>query len=670
MPNHPPFHRQCVLSTSCRDVALAQFSVLCSGQQDCLVISHSEQRLTAQTGLQQINFNGLHRQLGNSYDAIFLDLSEGLHLSALTILAGTLRGGGLLVLHLGEQWPVQSDKELNRFLPWPLDSSQVTSTYKTLFWKALQGPLSPFREHWPNTILPFYPKPRGLTQAQQSFVQNVLLHLTGTHMLLAPRGRGKSYALAELLHQARRQGLSCACTASSPFNLSTLEQHFQELTQHNAPFLAPDALLQSPHYYDVLVVDEAASLPLPMLDAMLEKARCIVFCSTDYGYEGSGRGFGIRFRQQLKASQQPYQEHHLVEPLRWGENDPLELWLEQLLFQDYSPALELPQRPTHLTGQQWLLHPQLLDQAFALLVNAHYQTTPENKRWLVDDPSVTTFFQYKDNRLIGVALVTEEGMLPDDLAEQVLQGRRRPRGHLLPQSLLAHEGISEAGQYRYWRVSRIAIAPQHQRQGLGSQLINQIEQQTKAKGVDFLCTSFAASNEVVKFWQRNHFTSVRLGTGQDQASGSYSLMMVKAFTKQNEQLAAQWSQGFAENWLLTLPLKLRDLPTSLIIQISQTLVMGENPHISELATKDVSDLTCFCEHHRPFDAIRAPLLRLALHQLRHHSFQEDRLDDLILLGCALNITTASDAQSLGFSGQKAFYQHLKHLIAQALQPLK
>ncbi len=39
-----------------------------------------------------------------------------------------------------------------------------------------------------------------------------------------------------------------------------------------------------------------------------------------------------------------------------------------------------------------------------------------------------------------MAIVTSEGQLTNELSQAVLEGTRRPRGHLIPQSLLAHEG--------------------------------------------------------------------------------------------------------------------------------------------------------------------------------------------------------------------------------------
>ncbi|WP_067221482.1 GNAT family N-acetyltransferase [Marinomonas gallaica] len=656
---HSP-HRHCVISQQTRGNALNNFAALTQRLADTLVVSHCEEVLLA--GTTQTTFNGLKRQLGNNYSAIFLDLSAGLNLSALAIVAGTLKGGGLLVLYLGPHWCSNEDQELARFLPWPLESTQVSSTYKTLFWQALSQPNSPFTEQWPQTLSPYQLTEKNLTSDQHQFISQVLERPPSTHILIAARGRGKSYALAELLYQAKTRDQQCFCTASSLHNLATLVQHFQELSETQAPFIAPDELLRLHTPIDLLVVDEAASIPLPMLEQMAQKAKRVIFSSTDFGYEGSGRGFGLRFRQHLRHLKTPCHEYTLSTPLRWGESDPLEIWLDQLLFKEYQRNVELEDTPNTLCGAQWLQYPNLLDQAFALLVSAHYQTTPENKRWLVDDPSVITFFHYHDKKLLGVALVTAEGRLPKDLSEQVAQGKRRPRGHLVPQSLLAHEGIQDAGQYTYWRISRIAIAPEAQRQGLGSQLIESIYQAAHSQAIDFLCTSFAATTEVVSFWQQNNFRAVRLGSAKDQASGAYSLMMLRPLSKIAHSRHHFWCQQFSQLWLSSLPLGLQQLSPALISTIAASCIMGENPHIPSLTDKTVSDLIFFANYSRPYDSVRSQLLHFTLNLLEQKKLHPNNPQHLLLLGCALNIFTEKDAHDLDFSGKKDLFKALKATV--------
>ncbi len=659
-------HRHCTLSLLPWSDAQAQFHRLTQGcPQQCLIVTH---QASLDSPCPVIGFNGLKNVLGQTHRALLLDFSQGINLSALAILAGTIEGGGALILHLGEKWLDATDHELARFLPWPLTPEQQPSQYKHILWRALHESYSPFSEQWPTalSVSKAASHTNTLTQDQAHFIHSLFPLQASNHLLLAPRGRGKSYALGTLLAQCKTLDYNLMATASSPQNAITLKSAFEQTVSSECPFSAPDALLASDNYYDVLVVDEAASLPLPVLDRLKEKAKTVVFSSTDYGYEGSGRGFGLKFKALLHAQSKPLIEHTLSQPLRWAENDPFELWLNELLFVEYSFHQAHSQTPRVLQGAQWLDYPQLLDQAFALLVSAHYQTTPDNKRWLVDDPSVTCFLSYQHHQLVGVALVSEEGSLPDDLSEQVAQGKRRPRGHLLPQSLLAHEGIEDAGRYRYWRVSRIAVAPNVRQQGHGSRLLDDIYRKAQSEQIDFVCTSFGATTEVLTFWQKNHFVSVRLGTSQDQASGNYSLMMLRAVTGNSHRLTCHWQSLFARQWWLCKPLSLRELEAPLMALIEAEFPKGEHPPLFKLTDKDVSDLTYFCEHHRPYDTIRAPLLVFSKHLLTLHLLKPDRPDDALLLGCSRNTLIESDAKSLGYTGKKAFYQALKQVIRKHL----
>lgn len=668
-------HRHCTLSLTPRPEALSEFVTLTAdAPEHGLIVTHDIAHNTSDIVNPKIGFNALKNVLGHTYHAILLDFSKGVNLSALAILAGTIEGGGSLILHLGPDWLDKPDEELGRFLPWPLTPGQQRSFYKTLFWQSLTDIESPFTEQWP-TKIESQPESqtcdaRQLTQDQQNLVRAINSSEPENHLLLAPRGRGKSYALGQLLANAHNAGQSVMATASAPQNAVTLKEAYERNSRHlKTPFSAPDALLASSDHYDLLVVDEAASLPLPVLDDLQEKASTLVFSTTDYGYEGSGRGFGLKFKEHLKNQAKPMFEHRLTEPLRWADNDPLERWLDDLLFKEYEADITYSEQPECLQGQEWLSHPKLLDQAFALLVNAHYQTTPDNKRWLVDDPSVKCFLHYKSNQLIGVALISEEGLLPEPLAREVAQGRRRPRGHLLPQSLLAHEGIEDAANYLYWRVSRIAIAPHVRHQGHGSRLLTIIQRYAQQNDVDFVSTSFAATADVLKFWQVNGYVSVRLGTSKDQASGHYSLMMIKACSSKVTPIQTHWQSLFARQWWLSKPLQLRSIDDAVSAAIESELPIGEYPPLFELTAKDVSDLTYFCDHHRPYDTIRAPLLVFTKSLLASRKLNPDEPCDALLLGCSRNRLNESDAQALGYSGKKAFYQTLKKIVKAHLSSL-
>ncbi|REG84960.1 GNAT family N-acetyltransferase [Marinomonas pollencensis] len=648
-------HRHCFLFIGSEAEVLSDFLRLCEHLAEPLICAHEVtqyQHLTRDTSpsYRTCSFKQARQELGASHEAILVDLRHGVSASALAILAGTVRGNGVFAIALPKgDWQSMTDQDLPRYLPWPYQSAQIDSSFKRFLLTRLLAPNSPFRlTHCGSKEVALQALPALSSDldhpplnTQQALAQSCLLALEAkSYVLLAPRGRGKSTLLGDSLAKLLETGKKVALVAANQSAVVTLKQRFEAVLSISSasltlPFFAPDALLSNSNHWDILLVDEAATIPIPMLKALNDKADHCLFSSTDYGYEGAGKGFGIQFcrylAKQVSPRLKPLEQLHLTQPIRWGENDPLENWLNKSFFLATSEAPEI--KPSNaaesceyltITGAQWLTQETLLADTFQLLVSAHYQTSADNLRWVLDDPSVTCHLLGQDTAVTSVAIITEEGTLPDTLSLAVMQGTRRPRGHLIPQSLLAHEGWENAGDYRYWRISRIATQTAQQNNGYASRLLQQIESSAKAPSnrCDFLCTSFAATSEVVAFWLKNGFIPVRLGTTKDQASGCYSLMMVKPLTHQAEQQARLWQQGYLANLSINLPRDYADIDASLANQLNRSYLDKALQNSLEIApmisTKDRKDLALFAYHHRPYLTIRAQLTRMVNSQIACH----------------------------------------------------
>lgn len=129
------------------------------------------------------------------------------------------------------------------------------------------------------------------------------------------------------------------------------------------------------------------------------------------------------------------------------------------------------------------------------------------------------------------------GGLSRELSRAVWAGFRRPRGNLVAQSLAAHGGSPTAATLRGLRVSRIAVHPTRQREGLGRKMIADIA--ADAAGYDYLSVSFGYTAELWRFWQRCGFTLVRLGTHREASSGCYTAMALYPLTA----AGASWRSG-------------------------------------------------------------------------------------------------------------------------------
>lgn len=395
--------------------------------------------------------------------------------------------------------------------------------------------------------------------AQQSAVAAICKVANGHRnrplVLTAHRGRGKSAALgiaAAQLHAEGKQRL--IITAPQPAAARIALEHANAAAQPAADgamtcqtnklqFWPIDRLLQELPPVDLLLVDEAAAIPTPQLEQLARCYHRIVFASTEHGYEGSGRGFQLRFLHTLRQLQPQFRQLHLREPVRFGVGDPLEAlsfaWFQ--LERVESPAADEYTASTAnraaalseltfdwLNGAQLQAEPALLAQVMALAALAHYQTTVRDLWALLDDPSLQVVLLRQHSCVLALAIISQEGQLTADLSTAVLQGKRRVQGHLAAQSLAFHLAVPELAQVPSWRIQRIMVQPALQGQRLGQALLAQIRQVASRQQMHFLSTSFGATAQLAKFWQRHGFVPVRLSERADQRSNEYSVLMVSA----------------------------------------------------------------------------------------------------------------------------------------------
>ena len=316
----------------------------------------------------------------------------------------------------------------------------------------------------------------------------------------------------------------------------------------------------------LLMVDEAAAIPVSVLDRLLAGSNRLVFASTVHGYEGSGRGFELRFQARLDRVMPQWRGMHLSAPLRWPEGDPLEDLLNTSLLLD--AGLEQPDPeavptisrvdPQVLAGDE-----PLLRAVFGLLINAHYQTRPSDLRQLLDNPDVELWTARCAGEVAGVLLASSEGGLDADMAARVLSGERRPRGHLLPQSLAVHAGLDAVLRLKTLRVQRIAVHPLLQRRGIGSRLIESLAGSAADREFDLLGTAYGIDGPLLGFWRAVEFTPVRLGVRTDPASAAHSLFMLRGLGAQGKGLVASAEAGFRADLPWSLAASLRDLDSAL-----------------------------------------------------------------------------------------------------------
>ena len=437
----------------------------------------------------------------------------------LPALAGTLRAGGLLLLHLPRDRATPFQRWLcQRLTPWAY---------------TLQGDEHPHL-HLPSAL--DAPSAPEATPADNGLLDRLTRALTGRGhrpaLVLGGRGRGKSTLLGELAARVAHSDL--AVTGPHPHSTAMLRR-VAAAKGRRLPHRPPDLLLREGPLPEALLIDEAAGLPLPTLNALLEAVPRVVLATTTEGYEGTGQGLRQRF---LGAFRQRYREGTvwtLQTPHRFAADDPLEAALNAV----YS-APEASNAPWQAPEGPGRLPQGAKEEAWTALYHclrdAHYRARPRDLAQLFDDPTLERWVLGREGQLQGALLLKPEGGLPRALAQAVVQGLRRPPGHHGASILGAQLGLLDALTLKSLRVQRLAIDPDQRGRGEGSALVAAARVRAESQGYAYLSVSFGATEALVRFWHRCGFRLARLGHRAGNASGAPSVLMVAPLSPAAQQM--------------------------------------------------------------------------------------------------------------------------------------
>ncbi|MEZ8772513.1 GNAT family N-acetyltransferase [Vibrio sp. 10N.247.310.17] len=586
--------------------------------------------------------------LGRECQVLVCDFREQFDANGFSAALGSLVGGGLLLV-----------------LPPKVDASEDSESFGQRWLKRHFDKLISVSQHneagdvvqATHALPQMQSAQNGLDKfEQQNIAVELVKKVVSGHrkrplILTADRGRGKSSTLgiaaAQLL--VERHGFNIIVTAPSVKAVEPVFSHASQGLEScevvNAThilhqggslrFVAADELLKSKPDCDLLLVDEAAAIPIPMLKSIADIYHRMVFSTTVHGYEGSGRGFGIKFESWLSEHRPGWKGFKLEQPIRWNSNDPLEAWLFDcfLLGNDASltesavdeidgfSADAINQlNLVELSKAECLANPEQLQQCFSLLVDAHYQTSPNDLMQFLSNPAIRLYAAWKKDDCLGCMLVTEEGGLDSELIAQIQLGKRRPQGHLAPVLLANQLGCTPAATSRCLRVMRIAVSARHQGLGIGRWMLGQLSKQTNQ--ADYLATSFGATSELISFWRDNDFVPMHIGHQRDQASGCHSVLMVKPL---NEN---------AQNWIYNLISHFERsfcfLTSGSLASLEVDMVRALLPRQAEsMAESEIQLLRNYVDGGNSYDSIGFSALNLILQSNGHqaHIAEPDAIID-------------------------------------------
>ena len=514
-------------------------------------------------------FSKTKNLLGSEFPAIIYDARQGIHLDALAIAAGTLQDGGWLLLLLNHWADLVNQPDCDS-LRWSGEKHAINTPHFIAF---LQEKIAkygfPVYQSTPLTLaLPMPQKDRS-THCQPTLEQARLLQQMAEAeetilIVTAKRGRGKSALSGLLAKQQLAQNQPVILTAPNKSAVNI----FNEFAGVDITFMSPDELSQNlsnaPQQFanHWLFVDEAAMIPLDILFRLTKAFKRVVLTTTIHSYEGTGRGFLLKF---MAKTDRTLRHVELFTPLRWQADDKLEAFIDDLLLCDCEDRLPQPPYDSVLAEQIQISHCERIphdeiESVYGLLTLAHYRTSPLDLRRLLDAPQQQFYLAQAQNSLLGCVWAVPEGELTNKtLIRQIRRGERRPRGNLVAQMLCFQAGLVEACELRSLRISRIAVQPNWQQQGLGQRLIAKMkQQQIKQQGaVDFLSVSFGYTPELLAFWQKCGFILVHFSESKEASSGCYSVVALCPLSEKGQVFVQRAEKQFQRN----LPLSFHPLAT-------------------------------------------------------------------------------------------------------------
>lgn len=429
-------------------------------------------------------------------------------------------------------------------------------------------------------------------------------------VIIADRGRGKSSAVGigvvglvrELLKFKNR--VRVAVTANEPSSiqsmmllatkaLEVLKKEFRVIKREgfvieikgdrfSIEYWPPLDILKLD--VDVVVVDEAAGIPVPLLHKIWRKFKRTIFSTTIHGYEGAGRGFSVRFLKRIREDRKTKLAIvEMSEPIRYSADDPIEKFQFDVLLLNAEPAELTAEDIESIKKGEYsyvAYEPEelfkaeneaLLRQLFGIYVLAHYRNEPDDLGMIADAPHhAVRAMVLKNGKVVAAAQLAEEGGLTSEYIDELLKGGKIS-GNIIPDRLLKHLRRRIFGEGVGWRVVRIAVHIDAQGMGIGSEFIKSILSEAKSRGYDWVGAGFGVTYELLNFWLKNGFKVLHLSPERNPVSGEYTALVIHPLTEAWRKVVEDSLEDFIVKFVESLPAVYRDFETDAAYLILSSL---------------------------------------------------------------------------------------------------
>uniref|UniRef100_A0A7C2ZN11 tRNA(Met) cytidine acetyltransferase TmcA n=1 Tax=Ignisphaera aggregans TaxID=334771 RepID=A0A7C2ZN11_9CREN len=637
-------------------------------------------------------YEGCERFLGTTYQLLVMDLVNSLKPNDVGRLVNIIEGGGMIIAFTPKWSEWSNRKNLFQmslavpqhpeprkiFVRWfqtismlskgiiiyDVDGDNIIKFDELDIEKTIARPISiPSNTRFPRELYQL-----ALTQDQVEAIKIVeeLIeqpknpYKRASVVLIADRGRGKSCAIGIALvgligHMLNvRNRIRIAVTAPELSNvqaLMTLARKALNSLGMEYRVIEKDGMILeikgerfSIEYWnpasvvkqdvDIVAVDEAAGIPVPLLHKIWRKFKRTIFATTIHGYEGAGRGFSVRFLKRLKEdASTKLIIFEMEEPIRYSASDPVERWVFRVLLLDAEPDELTEDDLKHIERKEFVylvLDPEklftveneeTLRKLFGIYVLAHYRNEPDDLGMIADAPHHSIRgLALPNGKIVAAAQLAEEGPIPDEYIDSLLRGGKIP-GNIIPDRLLKHGRLRDIAYGKGWRIVRIAVHPEVQGRGIGSYLLSMLIKEAIERGYDWIGSGFGATEELLKFWLKNGFIAIHISPDRNPVSAEYTVLVLRPLNDKWKEIVRVLYSEFKEKVIESLYDTYKDLEVEvayLLLNADKYIDIEESADSNrckniEFTAIQLDRLLSYIEGYMTYESCNDVLLKLVKH---------------------------------------------------------
>ncbi len=676
-----------------------------------------------------IHYKESNKTLGQTYDDLILDLTEGFHPNDLGILAETVREGGVIIAlsQPVKAWESLRGRWHEDLVSEPYTVEDVTPRFYSRFMmKTLSAEgIIVFDADRRKVIRKyefrkkFEPREEILIPDEKTEIKRKLYKLCATQdqvrvlqlfesffekekekkavVITANRGRGKTAVLGIVtpyiisrLERTLKRPVRILVVAPNPQSVQTyfdflkkalVRQGMKNFSEKKSgdmttvinsrfarvEYAVPARAMVEGEFSDVVIIDEAAGIDVPVLFRIVENVRYAIFSTTVHGYEGTGRGFAIRFLRRMEEDENTEVDRiELREPIRYGLGDPIEEWLYDVLLLNAQPAeideedIESVERDElefeELDKDMLIENDELLREFFGIYVLAHYRNRPSDLVILLDMPNHIPLRVKVNGKTVCALHVAIEGGMDDVTIKKLAEGYK-PKGQIIPDLILKHYWDYEFPKLKGVRIVRIATHPSLMDMGIGSFALKMLVKWVAERDMDWAGSGFGVSPELLRFWTKNGFVPVHITPQRNEVSGEYTVIVLKALKMHIESRVEMINSEFVRRVIEYLGDELRDIEIETAMRLLASLKRDINVPQPEYTRVERRRMMKYFQGHSLFEYvsdIARPLVRY--HYSKTGRADLDEKEERVLVAKCLMMKAWKEVD-----GGKAYRRMLKAL---------